>query len=78
MAVLADHLGVKLAELGRQIWEGPDDDPFGPLVGLLSLQQHVLEWALGRPMWVAARRFCCPSQRPSQSAPRAASRVRRG
>ena len=48
MAVLADHLGVKLAELGRQIWDGPDDDPFGRMVGLLPLQQHALEWALGR------------------------------
>ena len=47
MAVLADHLGVKLALLGRQIWDGPDDDPFGRLVGLLPLQQHALEWALG-------------------------------
>jgi len=48
MAILADHLGAKLAELGRQIWEGPDDDPFRQMVGLLPLQQHALEWALGR------------------------------
>ena len=47
MSVLADHLGAKLAELGRQIWQGPDDDPFGRMVGLLPLQQHALDWALG-------------------------------
>jgi predicted ATPase len=46
MAVLADHLAARLDSLGRAMWEGPDDDPFGRMGGLVSLQQHALEWAL--------------------------------
>ena len=46
MGVLADHFAAKLALLGRRIWEGPDDDPSGRMGGLVSLQQHALEWAL--------------------------------
>ncbi len=60
MAVLTDHVGSKLAELGRQIWEGPDDDPFAQMGELLALQHHTFEWALGRADADRARALMLP------------------